>query len=293
MTLREACDWGASELTRAGIGDAALDAWYLLEHVTGIGRAVYFADQNRVLSEADETKYRSLIEKRSTRIPLQHLTGVQEFMGLEFQVNGNVLIPRQDTEVLVEHALDFLKKGQVPAASESADRIRILDMCTGSGCILISVLHYADKTGMIEGVGSDFSARALETAAENARRLGTDAEFVRGDLFEKVQGKYGMILSNPPYIRTEEIETLQEEVRIHDPREALDGKEDGLFFYREIVKESTEYLEPGGILAFEIGWDQAEAVSGFMRERGYTQIRVIRDLAGLERVVSGILPENR
>lgn len=294
MTLREACDAGKQELGRAGIPDAALDAWYLLEYVTGITRTVYFAEPGMQIDDEQYESYRSLIKKRAEHIPLQHLTGEQEFMGLSFRVNENVLIPRQDTEILVETALKFLKGGKIPVSDNS---IRLLDMCTGSGCILISVLYYLKNTGLpgsgcggkvlVQGTGADISEKALAVAEENAAKHHTEAQFVQGDLFANVGGRYGMILSNPPYIRTAEIERLQDEVKMHDPVCALDGKEDGLYFYRRIVKESRAYLEKGGMLIFEIGYDQAQEVTELMIQAGFSDVRVRKDLAGLDRVVYG------
>lgn len=299
MTLKEAYKEAEKKLAGEKIEEAPLDAWLLLEYVTGISRASYYADPDRKMREEDLETYRMLTEKRAEHIPLQHLTGTQEFMGLEFAVNEQVLIPRQDTEILVEQALDALKQRKIPAGN---GRIRVLDMCTGSGCILLSVLCWGGRilqescgkaagsqNIVIEGTGADISPGALSTARENARRLGLKAEFVQSDLFSGISGKYGMILSNPPYIRTSEIEKLQEEVRLHDPVLALDGREDGLYFYRRIVRESRECLEKGGRLIFEIGFDQAEAVSGLMRESGFEEITVKKDLAGLDRVVSGVL----
>ena len=294
MTLKEACDTGKQELAQAGIPDAALDAWYLLEYVTGITRTAYFAEPGMQIGDEQYKRYRSLIKKRAEHIPLQHLTGEQEFMGLSFRVNENVLIPRQDTEILVETALKFLTDGKIPAAGNG---ICLLDMCTGSGCILISVLYYLKKNGLsgsgeraevfAQGTGADISEKALAVAEENAERHHIEARFVQGDLFENVEGRYSMILSNPPYIRTSEIDCLQDEVKMHDPICALDGKEDGLYFYRRIVKESRAYLEQGGMLIFEIGYDQAREVAELMIRAGFSDVRVRKDLAGIDRVVCG------
>ena len=296
MTLREACIWGQEQLAANGVEDAQLDAWYLLEYVTGVSRASYYADPERKIAEKQEEDYRTLIRKRGEHIPFQHLTGSQEFMGLEFQVNEHVLIPRQDTETLVEHALEYLEEGKVPAPENS---LRILDMCTGSGCILLSVLIYAERyirknrhcNGKlrIEGTGADVSEEALQVARTNAQKLYPEAGFIQSDLFGNVPGRYSMILSNPPYIRTEEISRLQDEVRFHDPVLALDGREDGLYFYRRIVSEAQPHLEQGGILIFEIGYDQAKDVSELLCKAGYTEITVKKDLAGLDRVVSAVL----
>lgn len=306
MTLRTGYTEAKRRLEESGIEEASLDAWLLLEHVTGISRASYYADPDREMSPDEWRRYSELVGRRAERVPLQHIIGTQEFMGLVFEVNEHVLIPRQDTEILVEQALAFIGSGKVPVAENS--RTRILDMCTGSGCILLSVMHWAEsyrqkalrKAGdtarggekqdiIIEGTGADISPKALAVAEKNARRLGISAGFVESDLFGAVRGKYGMIVSNPPYIRTDEIKDLQEEVRLHDPVIALDGREDGLYYYRRIVRESCSYLEEGGALLFEIGCDQAEAVSGLMRGAGFSEITVKKDLAGLDRVVSGVL----
>lgn len=300
MTLQEACRMGTQMLEKSGIEEASLDAWYLLEYVTEISRARYLADVGNVMQPEQENQYFALIERRAQRIPLQHLTGVQEFMGLDFKVNEHVLIPRQDTEVLVETALEILKKRKW---EESGCRIRLLDMCTGSGCILLSIMKYVGEDGSglgnkkqcqpsrtfeIQGTGVDISEEALKVAMANAEHLGIKAEFIQSDLFSGVSGQYDMIVSNPPYIRTSVIEGLQKEVKEHDPFIALDGKEDGLYFYREIIRKIRKYLVPGGILLFEIGYEQAEAVSGMMEQAGFCDIVVKKDLAGLDRVVSGV-----
>ena len=238
FTLRNLYQNGIERLTKAGIQEAKIDAWYLLEYETGVGRAVFLADPDRIVEEEKAKQYQKDIEIRAKRIPLQHITGEQEFMGLVFKVNEHVLIPRQDTETLVEEALKQIRP-----------KMKVLDMCTGSGCILESILKFAEKKNIpLEGTGCDISEEALKVAKENDRRLGTKAEFIQGDLFEYVTGKYDMIVSNPPYIRTEEIGRLEEEVKLHDPWIALDGKEDGLYFYRLIAKESVKYMQKGGYL---------------------------------------------
>lgn len=279
MTLRQAYEEGIERLKEAGIEEAGLDAWYLLEYVTGINRATYFADSNQEMKDSHRVTYQTLISERETRIPLQHLTGVQEFMGLEFRVNEHVLIPRQDTEILVETALEKINTKKA---------LRVLDMCTGSGCILLSVLSYGRKKCEITGVGVDVSDKALRVAKENARNLQVDAEWIESDLFSGVSEKFDMILSNPPYIPSAVIKTLQPEVREHDPLLALDGKEDGLYFYRKITEESRNYLQPGGWLIFEIGAEQGEAVSSYLKQNGFVQVAVKKDLTGLDRVVCGV-----
>ena len=266
---------GVRKLQEAGVPDAKLDAWYLLEHVTGVSRAYYLGHSDQEMDEDQEEKYQELIARRQQRIPLQHLTGEQYFMGYPFFVNEHVLIPRQDTEILVEEASKYLKPG-----------MRLLDVCTGSGCILLSLLKLFPE---VAGIGCDISDQALKVAKENAKRLDVPGVcLVHSDLFSEITGNYDMIVSNPPYIPTEEIEKLQAEVRLFDPMIALDGKADGLYFYRKIIKESTRYLRLGGRLLFEIGHDQGKAVTGLMEEAGYSQIMVKKDLAGLDRVVMGM-----
>lgn len=296
MCLDEALEYGISKLSEAKISEAELDAWYLLSYVTKLDRGTYFAEKERRLTGKQEQYYMELVQKRANRIPLQHLTGEQEFMGLTFQVNEHVLVPRQDTEILVEEALKAVKPG-----------MHILDMCTGSGCILLSLIwHGNKKNGLccgttaeelwkrfaVTGVGVDVSKDALKVAEENRTMiLGTEASaavFLESDLFARVEGAFDMIVSNPPYIRTAVIETLEEEVRCHDPLLALDGKEDGLYFYEKIIKESPAFLKKGGRILFEIGHDQAEAVCELMKQRGFEQIKMKKDLAGLDRVLSGV-----
>ena len=273
MTLREAWKFGKDRLTEAQVPDADLDAWYLLEWCTGVNRSHYLAWPEEAISPEQEEQYRQTLNQRERRIPLQQITGEQEFMGLSFYVNKHVLIPRQDTEVLVEETAKFLKDG-----------MSFLDLCTGSGCILLSLLHL--RAGA-EGTGADLSPEALKVAAQNRERLGVKAELIESDLFDKIEGAFDVIVSNPPYIKREEIETLMDEVRLHEPYMALDGHEDGLYFYRKIAEEAPKHLRAGGGLFLEIGWDQGESVSELLREQGFSDVKVVKDLAGLDRVVEG------
>lgn len=274
MTLEQALEEGIKDLSGVSVPNAAIDAWYLLEEVTKINRAQFFLKKEQEMTAKDYERYRTCIRERMSRLPLQYITGSQEFMGLSFYVNRDVLIPRQDTEILVEEALKKME-----------EKKSVLDMCTGSGCIITSLAVYGKP---YRAVAVDISAKALRTARKNAERnhAGT-IEFIESDLFERVEGKYDIIISNPPYIKTEELCGLMEEVRLFEPRLALDGKEDGLFFYRKIIKESVNYLNQGGYLFFEIGCEQAEAVSRLFREQGFSKVEVVKDLAGLDRVVYG------
>ena len=245
-------------------------------------------DRLRPLSEQDEQvqeqirTYRSMITKRASRIPLQQILGSQEFMGLDFFVNEHVLIPRQDTETLVELVLQ----------EQQSTEKKLLDLCTGSGCIAISL---AVKGGYESVTATDLSEEALKMAERNAKAHQKEIIFRQGDLFSALPqseaGTFDIITSNPPYIPTAVIATLEPEVREHEPMMALDGTEDGLKFYRQIAKKAGTWLKPGGVIYLEIGYDQGEAVSGLLREAGFDKVRVVKDLPGKDRVVCGIWPD--
>ena len=276
MNYREAFETGKGTLAAAGIEEAELDARLLLEEICGTDRNTLLVHGGREVTEEELAQYKEMLEKRSAHIPLQQIIGRQSFMGLDFYVDENVLIPRQDTELLVEEALQELHDG-----------MRILDLCTGSGCILLSLLKYSNDW---EGIGADISEDALKVAERNRVQLGLEnAAFVKSDLFEAVEGKFDMLVSNPPYICSDVIDTLMPEVREHEPRLALDGSADGLRFYRRILADCGAYLKPGGMLFFEIGYDQGEAVKRLMEENGFLEVEVKKDYGGLDRVVLGTL----
>lgn len=281
MTYREVYQEGVKVLTEAAIAEAALDARLLLEYVCKTDRNTLLAHGDREVTGEEQEQYLETIARRAAHVPLQHITGEQEFMGLTFAVNNKVLVPRQDTEVLVEEVMRNLHDG-----------MRILDMCTGSGCILLSLLQYSNDC---TGVGVDLSTDALAVARGNYERIRQqkpemEASFLESDLFTKVEGRYDIIVSNPPYIRSDVIPNLMPEVRDYEPMMALDGTEDGLFFYREITKKAKDYLNRGGMLYYEIGCDQAEEVCAIMETEGFREIEVVKDFAGLDRVVYGNWP---
>lgn len=280
ISAGEAVRTAAQYLAAHQISDADNDAWLLFSYVTHMTRARFLAERRMRVEEELLCRYEELLWQRAQHIPLQHLTGEQEFMGFPFRVNAHVLVPRQDTEILVEEAMKYIRPGD-----------HVLDLCTGSGCIAISLWKLCPGIFMD---AADLSEEALAVAGENGAAFEAEVSFFQGDLFDalpKMQadgsGRYDVIVSNPPYIRTAVIQELTEEVRLHEPYEALDGKADGLCFYRRIVREAGAYLKPGGSLLFEIGYDQAEAVSALLREQDYEEIEVIKDLAGLDRVVKG------
>lgn len=282
MTWGQLLAEGQNRLKEAGIAEYSLDAWYLFEQAFGMSRMQYLM-RSVEMAEADEAAlavYKAGIERRAGREPLQHILGTQEFMGLEFSVNRHVLIPRQDTETLVETVLSAHK-----------DRTAtVLDMCTGSGCIAISL---AKLGGYAHVEAADISEEALKVAEKNSSAL-LDAEnavrFRHSDLFsafDPTQDQFDIIVSNPPYIPSDVIEGLEPEVRDFEPRNALDGTADGLFFYQKLAEECGKFLNENGAVYFEIGHDQGEAVANLLSSHGFKDTKVIKDLAGKDRVVCG------
>lgn len=320
MTLYDLLNEGSSILRQAGDTDAENDAKLLLLNAFDLNLVHFLMDRLRPLSETDEAvqeqiqNYRAMVAKRASRVPLQQILGSQEFMGLDFFVNEHVLIPRQDTETLVELVLEEQQgkrqeqqlegqqkkqqeqqpeeqqkkqRGQQPEEQPGKPR-KLLDLCTGSGCIAISL---AVKGGFESVTATDLSEEALKVAERNARTHQVPIRFFQGDLFSALPQSevktFDIITSNPPYIPTAVIATLEPEVREHEPMMALDGTEDGLKFYRQIAKEAGSWLKPGGSIYLEIGYDQGEAVSGLLEDAGFTNVRVIKDLPGKDRVVCG------
>lgn len=295
MEYRALYQEGTERLQQAGIAEAALDARLLLEYVCGTVRNDMLLHGDREVTGEDTKHYRQMLSKRADHVPLQYLTKQQEFMGLSFYVDENVLIPRQDTEILVE---TIMKDGY--------DGKRILEIGTGSGCIILSLLKYGNGC---HGTATDISEGALETAKKNAAQLGLDVELIRTDLAADIiaagdtaadvtvtsgiaitgKGVFDIIVSNPPYIASGVIPTLMPEVRDHEPVLALDGGADGLEYYRRILQETKELLAPGGKYYFEIGYDQGGAVKALLEEQGCSDVRIVKDYAGLDRVISGVI----
>ncbi len=275
MKYRELYEEGVGVLS--GLSDAKLDARLLLEHVCDTNLQTLLVHPETEVSEENENTFRRLLQMRAGRKPLAYITGNQDFMGLTFTVSEEVLIPNQDTENLVEEAMRIMDSGT-----------RVLDLCTGSGCILLSLLHYSNGC---TGVGTDISGAALEIAAGNAENLGLSGQtrFLQGDLFEALEKEekpqFDLIVSNPPYIPTGVIAELEPEVGREEPLIALDGGEDGLYFYRKIAEQAADHLVIGGVLMMEIGFDQGESVPAILREHHFKDIEVIRDYGGNDRIV--------
>ena len=276
MTIREAVKWGAKRLRDNNVDNADHDSFELLSAINGMTRTFYLVNGDSMLSEENFLLYEEYIDKRAAHVPLQHILGKAYFYGYEFEVNEDVLIPRPDTEVLVGEVIKVTRNGD-----------NILDMCTGSGCIGITL---AKKFPESRVLGVDVSEKALKVAQKNKHNLEADnIDFMLSDLFGELGNDitFNTIVSNPPYIRSDEIPHLMPEVSVFEPHEALDGSEDGLLFYRRIIKDCRANLKPQGRLLFEIGCDQGRQVSEMMQFAGFSDVHVIKDLAGNDRVVSG------
>lgn len=287
MTREEIREELRKRLQKAGIDDFEYETWALMEWKLGVDRAEYFMEPQKEVSLEQYTSLCQAAGKREKRVPLQYLMGYCEFMGYSFAVDERVLIPRQDTECLVELAGKYIQAECVKRRFSQEDSVRVLDLCTGSGCIGISIKLLCPEA---EVTLADISGDALAVAEHNAGTLGADVALVQGDLFNHIEGKFDYILSNPPYIPTKVIDNLMPEVRMHEPRLALDGTEDGLYFYKKIVKESVIYLSSGGRLMFEIGAEQGEALADILSKCGFTEIKIEKDLAGLNRIALGRRP---
>lgn len=276
MTYADVLRMGEQQLAEADVQENVLNSWYLFSYCFGMRRDRYFLRQEEEAEPSLVERYRKLLEKRAARIPLEQITGETEFMGLPFYLDENVLIPRQDTECLVEEVLPHCRGKNV------------LDLCTGSGCIGISL---AVLGGCSHVTMTDLSEKALLVARKNAERNQAERyagiTLVHSDLFKALHGSFDIIVSNPPYIPTLDIAKLMPEVRDHEPRMALDGSEDGLLFYRRILSGCHAFLHTGGALFFEIGYDQGEAVRTLMEQTGFSHVEIKKDLAGLDRVVKG------
>lgn len=307
MNIRDALKRGCEVLEGAGSKSPRLDAQVLLLAVLREERTVLVSHPEREMASQEEQLYNQYISERALGKPVSYITGVKEFMGLEFAVNEAVLIPRPETELLVEEAVKELE-----AISREAKAVpRVLDLCTGSGAIAISIRHFVPQA---EVTATDLSEEALKVARENAGRIlgetedlspqsGESIRFLQGDLFEALDGPmrasaptqdsglqtrdfnlFNLIVSNPPYIPEKVIDGLMPDVKDFEPRLALDGGTDGLDIYRRLIPQAAAHLAPGGILLMEIGHDQGETVPDLCRQAGLRNVTVLKDLAGLDRV---------
>ncbi len=277
MTVREIIDNAEKKMAEAGIEEADYDSRALWEHATGQDRLAMLLNMNGQVDDSTYGRYMDFVHRRCDRIPLQYITGVQNFMGLDFLTAPEVLIPRYDTETVVCSAIDIIKRNKYTS---------VLDMCCGSGCIGLTIGHECSVNKLVL---ADISDQAVALTEKNADRLGIACNVVKTDMFSEIKGSFDLIISNPPYIRSDVIPTLMPEVKDHEPRLALDGSADGLVFYRRISAVAADYLNAGGYLVYEIGNDQGDEVSDIMKENGFSDVTVIKDLNNNDRAVTGHL----
>ena len=281
---------GTAILADSKVPDWEYDARVLLEWTCGINRMDLILEPDKKIEDENGERFLSYIRKRAMHEPLQYLIGEWEFMGLPFKVNPSVLIPRQDTEVLIEWILE--KERADSLKDQGLKELHILDVCTGSGCIAISLDCLLKEQGnfIIHTEALDISEDALKTAQENNCLNQGSVQFMKSNMFQQVESTYDVIVSNPPYIPSTVVDGLMAEVVRFEPRIALDGMEDGLHFYRILAKEGKHHLKKGGRLYLEIGHDQGESVPGILRAEGFTQIEVRKDLAGHDRCIRAVFP---
>lgn len=291
LIIKELLNLGETALNKAGCMDARLDAELLMCHLLSINKTQLFIKWPTLLDEKSCEEYFRLVDIRGAGMPVQYILGEQEFMGISFVVNPDVLIPRQDTEILVEEAIAQLNRGFGPKKKPPMRGYQVLDLCCGSGAIGISLCKLQ---GNVQVTAADISRKALEVAKENARKTEVveAMSFVESDLLTGLnkgmrKRKYHLIVSNPPYIESDVIPTLQREVAIYEPRIALDGGQDGLDFYRRIFAEAPNYLQKNGVLLLEMGCEQGPALMRLAQEEDkFENLKIMKDLAGLERIFS-------
>ena len=277
MKIEELLKLGIKELNN--IDEASLKVKMLLANILGESKEYLIIHKNREISGNVEAEFLKYFERLKQGEPIQYIIGKTEFYGLEFTVNPSVLIPQPDTEILVEEVIDIYNKNY----RIKNTKISILDLCTGSGAIAICLEKNLNN---VEVFASDVSKKALEVAKKNAIQNKTEINFIESNLFEKIEEKFDIIVSNPPYIESEVLKTLSEEVK-HEPVLALDGGEDGLDFYKKIAKEAKDYLKENGVLALEIGFNQKESVINLLEQEDYSGIYSKKDYGGNDRIVVG------
>lgn len=274
MTVARAVTDLKNKFTDAGIESSYIDAQLIVGKATGMTRVQILTYPDKVLSDIENCKINEMYLKRINRMPMQYILGVCEFMGLDFNVNKHTLIPRGDTEILVERAIKIINDNNYKS---------VLDIGTGSGAIAVSIAKYTNA----KVTAVDISEEALKMALYNAKSNNVDVEFILSNLFDNVKSKFDLIVSNPPYIEKDVIKTLEPDVKDYEPVLALDGGADGLDFYRKIINNCSNYLEENGSIIFEIGYNQCKAVSALLDLFSFQSINVEKDLAGLDRVLIG------
>ena len=278
MNIKEIRKIAIENLIKSNIEDSNTKISILLQYLLSMSKTEIMLHENMELDETQKEEIFKCVEEIIEGKPIQYITHHQEFMGLDFYVDENVLIPQPDTEILVEETIHMINRKN--------ENIRILDLCTGSGAIAVSIENYALDRNIIKIYASDISAEALEIARKNAilNNEETNIRFIKSNMFENINDKFDIIVSNPPYIETQTIANLSKEVQ-NEPHIALDGGADGLAFYRIIAKEAKKYLNRNGWILFEIGYNQKEAVSNLLQEEKHENITCIKDLNGNDRVI--------
>lgn len=279
MKIKEALKKANQILIQNNIDEVFLKSRILLAHILNVEKEYLIIHDDEVLLSLQENEFFEKVNKLCSGVPIQYLTNSQEFMGVNFYVDKNVLIPQPDTEILVENVISIIKNLQKSCQKE----ITVLDLCTGSGIIGVCLKKHLQNVNVLS---SDISSNALEIAKKNANLQNVKIDFIKSDLFENIDEKFDVIVSNPPYIKTDKINELSKEVK-NEPRLALDGGQDGLDFYRRIIKESTNFFRKTGYLALEIGYDQKEAVENLFKNFKYKEIKIFKDLSDIERVIIG------
>ncbi len=279
MKIKEALKKANQILIQNNIDEVFLKSRILLAHILNVEKEYLIIHDDEVLLSLQENEFFEKVNKLCSGVPIQYLTNSQEFMGFNFYVDENVLIPQPDTEILVENVISIIKNLQKSCQKE----ITVLDLCTGSGIIGVCLKKYLQNVNVLS---SDISSNALEIAKKNTNLQNVKIDFKKSDLFENIDEKFDVIVSNPPYIKTDKINELSKEVKT-EPRLALDGGQDGLDFYRKIIKESTNFFRKTGYLALEIGYDQKEAVENLFKNFKYKEIKIFKDLSDIERVIIG------
>lgn len=276
--VKEWLSYGKNILKKSKIESYSIDAEVLLMTVLNFTRTELFTKDSYDLTKNESGKYMKFLEKRKNFMPVQYIVEKCEFMGLDFNVNPSTLIPRGDTEILVEYAINSIKKNKFKT---------VLDIGTGSGAIAVSIAYYCPN---VKVTAADISEKALKTAKKNAEKnsVRQRIDFIKSDIFENVISKYDVIISNPPYIKSDVIKTLMPQVKEYEPISALDGGNDGLYFYKKIISNCENYLNKNGELLFEIGYDQSFEVSRLLSEKNFTEIKTTKDYAGLDRVISSV-----
>lgn len=285
MVIDELITLGLNILKKEEFNNPPLEVRLILSKLLCVDKSYIYSHGERKVSKDIENQFVKIIKKRSEGYPIQYILGEKEFMGLDFYIEEGVLIPRADTEILVEHIINFINRYY------NGEKTNVLDIGIGSGAISLSIAKYCPGTYVY---GVDIDEIAIKIANINKNRLDIkNVEFLKGDLFEPIESlnmgnKFQIIVSNPPYIPKGEIEQLQREVKLYEPRLALDGGIDGLNFYRKITKNAKKILTEKGILIYEIGYNQGEMVSNILDNEGYKDINILKDLQGMDRVVLGM-----